>query len=58
MTVALAASSAFMTPISPINTLVATAGNYSFADFIRIGLPLTLIIMIVSVLMVPWVFPL
>ena len=58
MTVALAASSAFMTPISPINTLVATAGNYSFADFIRIGLPLTLIVMVVSVLMVPWVFPL
>ena len=58
MTVALAASSAFMTPISPINTLVATAGNYSFADFIRIGLPLTLIVMVVSVLMVPWIFPL
>ena len=58
MTVALAASSAFMTPISPINTLVATAGNYSFADFIRIGLPLTLIVMVASVLMVPWIFPL
>ncbi len=58
MIVALAASSAFMTPISPINGLVATAGNYGFADFIRIGLPLTLIVMAVSVLMVPWVFPL
>ena len=58
MIVALAASSAFMTPISPINTLVATAGDYSFADFIRIGLPLTLIVMVVGVLMVPWVFPL
>ena len=58
MTVALAASAAFMTPISPINILVATAGNYSFADFLRIGLPLTLIVMVVSVLMVPWIFPL
>jgi di/tricarboxylate transporter len=58
MIVALAASSAFMTPISPINTLVATAGNYGFADFIRIGLPLTLIVMVISVLMAPWVFPL
>ena len=47
-----------MTPISPINTLVATAGNYGFADFIRIGLPLTLIVMVISVLMAPWVFPL
>ena len=58
MIVALAASSAFMTPISPINTLVATAGNYSFADFLRIGLPLTLIVMVVSVIMVPWFFAL
>lgn len=58
MIVALAASSAFMTPISPINTLVATAGNYGFTDFIGIGLPLTLIVMVVSVLMVPWIFPL
>lgn len=58
MIIALAASSAFMTPISPINTLVTTAGNYSFADFIRIGLPLTLLVMIVSVLLVPWLLPL
>ncbi len=58
MIVALACSSSFMTPIAPVNSLVATAGNYGFADFIRIGLPLTLIVMVVSVLMVPWVFPL
>jgi di/tricarboxylate transporter len=58
MIVALAASSAFMTPISPVNTLVTTAGNYSFADFIRIGLPLTLIVMAVSVVLVPWLLPL
>ncbi|MGV0951518.1 MAG: SLC13 family permease, partial [Azonexus sp.] len=58
MIVALAASSAFMTPISPINTLVTTAGNYGFADFIRIGLPLTLIVGVISVLMAPWIFPL
>ena len=54
MIVALAASSAFMTPISPVNTLVTTAGNYSFADFIRVGLPLTLIVMALSVGLVPW----
>jgi di/tricarboxylate transporter len=58
MIVALGASSAFMTPISPINTLVTTAGNYGFADFIRVGLPLTLIVMVVSVLLVPWLLPL
>jgi len=58
MIVALAASSAFMTPISPVNTLVTTAGNYSFLDFIRVGLPLTLIVMALSVGLVPWLMPL
>lgn len=58
MIIALGASSAFMTPISPINTLVTTAGNYGFVDFIRVGLPLTLIVMGVSVLLVPWLLPL
>ena len=58
MIIALAASSAFMTPISPINTLVATAGNYTFGDFIRIGFPFTLIVMVASVILVPWLLPL
>jgi di/tricarboxylate transporter len=58
MIIALGASSAFMTPISPIDTLVTTAGNYSFGDFIRVGLPLTLMVGVVSVLLVPWLLPL
>jgi di/tricarboxylate transporter len=58
MIVALAASSAFMTPISPINTLVTTAGGYGFKDFIRVGLPLTVIVGVLSVLLVPWLLPL
>ena len=58
MIVALAASSAFMTPISPVNALVATAGNYGFADFVRIGFPFTLIAMAVSLLLVPLLLPL
>ena len=41
-----------------VNTLVMTAGNYSFTDFIRIGLPFTLIVMVVSVWLVPWLLPL
>jgi di/tricarboxylate transporter len=58
MIIALGASSAFMTPISPINMLVTTAGNYSFGDFIRAELPLTLIVGAVSVVLVPWLLPL
>ena len=58
MIIALGASSAFMTPVSPVNTLVTTAGNYRLADFIRIGLPLTLIVGTLSVVLVPWLLPL
>jgi di/tricarboxylate transporter len=58
MIIALAASTAFMSPISPINTMVATAGNYGFMDFVRVGLPLTLIVLGLSVGLVPLVFPL
>lgn len=59
MIVALASSTAFMTPVSsPVNTLVVTPGNYSFGDFVRLGVPFSLLVMIVSVLMVPWLFPL
>lgn len=59
MIVALAASSAFMTPISsPVNTLVVGPGNYAFGDFARVGVPFTFIVLIVSVVLVPWLLPL
>jgi di/tricarboxylate transporter len=59
MIVALAASTAFMTPVSsPVNTLVVTPGNYTFGDFIRIGVPFSLIVLVVSVVLVPLLLPL
>jgi len=59
MTVALAASAAFMTPISsPVNTLVLGPGNYRFIDFVRIGVPFTLIVLLICVLLLPLLFPL
>ena len=59
MTVALAASAAFMTPVSsPVNTLVLGPGQYRFADFVKVGVPFTLLVMLVTVLMVPWFFKL
>ena len=59
MIVALAASAAFMTPISsPVNTLVVGPGNYSFGNFVKVGVPFTVVVMIVSVLLVPWLLPL
>ncbi|HEY0209833.1 SLC13 family permease [Acerihabitans sp.] len=58
MIIAIAASSAFMTPVSsPVNTLVLGPGGYRFGDFVRIGVPFTLLVMAVSVVLVPLLFP-
>lgn len=57
MTVALAASAAFMTPVSsPVNALVVGPGGYRFGDFVKVGTPLALLTLLVVVLLVPWVF--
>jgi len=59
MTIALAASAAFMTPVStPVNTLVVNPGGYRFMDFVRVGVPLTVLVALVTVTIVPWVLPL
>ncbi|MGG5821997.1 SLC13 family permease [Falsiroseomonas sp. HW251] len=59
MIVALAASTAFMTPVSsPVNTLVVAPGNYAFGDFLKVGVPFSLVCLVVSVMMVPWLLPL
>lgn len=58
MTIALAASMAFATPIaSPVNTLVMAAGNYRFIDYARAGLPLIALTFGVTMLLVPILFP-
>jgi len=58
MIVGLAASCAFMTPVSsPVNTLVVGPGNYVFSDFVKIGVPFALIALVISVTLVPWLLP-
>jgi di/tricarboxylate transporter len=58
MMVMLGASTAFMTPVSsPVNTLVVSPGNYRFGDFVRVGVPFTIIVLIVAVIMVPILLP-
>jgi di/tricarboxylate transporter len=50
MAVAVAASSAFLTPIGhKNNTLILGPGGYSFGDYWRIGLPLEIIVVAVSI---------
>ncbi len=59
MTVAIAASLSFATPVaSPTNTLVLGPGGYRFTDFLKVGLPLIVLSMLVTLLAVPVIFPL
>lgn len=54
-----AASASFATPIGyQTNTLVYNAGGYRFVDFLRIGLPMNVIVGTATVLLVPWFWPL
>ena len=56
--VAMAASAAFMTPVSsPVNTLVLGPGNYRFSDFVKLGVPFTVLVMVVCVVLIPVLFP-
>lgn len=59
MTVAIAASTAFATPIaSPVNTLILAPGQYRFGDFVKIGVPLQVIAWLITIALVPIIFPL
>lgn len=56
--IALGASASFMTPLEPAALLVYGPGNYKFSDFPRVGFLLTLLILIISILLVPVLWPL
>jgi di/tricarboxylate transporter len=59
MGIAMAASASFMSPIShPANVLVMGAGGYRFIDYIKVGLPLTLVVLLVLMLVLPIFWPL
>lgn len=59
MIVAISASAAFMTPVSsPVNTMVLAPGGYKFMDFVKVGVPFTVLVMLLSVFLVPLMFPL
>ena len=58
MATAVAAAAAFLTPIaSPTNMLVFTPGGYQFSDFSRLGLPLLLLVFVVSIVLIPVIWP-
>jgi di/tricarboxylate transporter len=59
MTVAVAASASFLSPVAhPSNVLILGPGGYRFTDYVRVGLPLTIVVMIVVLLVLPVFWPL
>ena len=57
MMVAVAASCSYLTPLEPSCLMVYGPGKYQFADFFKVGAPLTLLIYVVSIALVPLVWP-
>ena len=58
MAIAVAASCAFSTPVgTPPNTLVLGPGGYKFMDYVKCGTGLLLICMVVSLIIIPMVWP-
>jgi len=59
MAIAMAASASFTSPIShPANILVMGPGGYRFADYIKLGIPLTLVVFVAVMLFLPVFWPL
>ncbi len=59
MAVAVGASCAFLTPVGhQSNTLVMGPGGYHFGDYWRMGLPLEILIVAISVPLILWIWPL
>lgn len=57
--IAVAASSSFLSPVGhPTNILIMGPGGYKFSDYIKVGLPLVIIIMAVTLLILPVFWPL
>ena len=56
--VTVGASMCFASPFStPPNALVMPAGQYTFMDYVKVGLPLQIIMGIVMILVLPLIFP-
>ena len=58
LTVMLSASVSLITPFEPSCILVYGPGKYRFSDFLKTGIPMTLLMLIVILLMVPVLYPL
>ena len=55
--VTIAASCSFITPFEPACLLVYSTGNYRFGDFVRVGLPLTAVAFLITLALLPVLWP-
>jgi len=59
MAVAIGTSMAFITPLGhPVNILVMTPGGYRFGDYLKVGLPLTILLFVIVLILLPVIWPL
>ncbi len=59
MAVALGSSMAFITPLGhPVNILVMTPGGYRFSDYLKVGFPLTILLFVILLILLPILWPL
>ena len=56
--VMMAASAGFATPIGyQTNLMVYGPGGYKFSDYVKVGVPLDLLVMAITVAVAPWAYP-
>jgi di/tricarboxylate transporter len=59
MAVAISASASFLSPVAhPANLLVMGPGGYRFKDYLKLGIPLTILVLVLSLLVLPIIWPL
>jgi len=58
MMIAVGASCSFITPLEPACLMVYGSGNYRFTDFVKAGSPLTILVYLIAILLVPVFWPL
>ena len=58
MAVTVASSIAFMSPLAhAVNVMVMGAGGYTFKDYARVGIPLTILLVVILLLLLPFIMP-
>jgi di/tricarboxylate transporter len=59
MLVAIAASASFLSPVAhPANVLIMGPGGYRFADYLKVGIPLTIVTLVITLIVLPFFWPL